>query len=87
MPYVVISVENELLGPTCCGDAENDEELMEYIEAKLVLQTGHVTEYYLSQLSPRQVLNKLEEKGYQVVASAGMGQTCSWTLYKPLAAE
>ena len=31
----------------------------------------------------RIVLNKLEVKGYQVVGSTGIGQTCVWTLHKP----
>ena len=32
---------------------------------------------------PRIVLNKLEVKGYKVVAVTGVGQTCIWTLHKP----
>ena len=32
---------------------------------------------------PRIVLNKLEKKGYKVVAVTGVGQTCIWTLNKP----
>ena len=31
---------------------------------------------------PRVVLNKLAQRGYRVVSSAGVGQTCIWTLYK-----
>lgn len=33
---------------------------------------------------PRVVLEKLEIRGFKVVAMAGVGQTCIWTLHKPL---
>ena len=31
---------------------------------------------------PRVVLNKLAQRGYRVISSVGVGQTCIWTLYK-----
>ncbi len=38
-----------------------------------------------TELVPRMVLNKLEQKGYSVVAMTGVGQTCIWTVHKPAA--
>jgi len=39
---------------------------------------------YVTQETPRIVLDKLEVKGYRVVATTGLGQTCIWTLHKEL---
>ena len=33
---------------------------------------------------PRAVLNRLEELGYSVIGTTGIGQTAIWTLHKPL---
>lgn len=33
---------------------------------------------------PRVVLNTLESLGYKVVGMTGIGQTCAWTLFKPI---
>ncbi|GBN19205.1 hypothetical protein AVEN_6408-1 [Araneus ventricosus] len=38
---------------------------------------------YKSPDPPRVLLDKLELRGYRVVAMAGIGQTCIWTLNKP----
>lgn len=38
---------------------------------------------YISTDPPRVVLNKMDQIGYKVVASTGVGQTIIWTLYKP----
>ena len=37
---------------------------------------------YISQDPPRVVLNKLEQMGYKVITSTGVGQTIVWTLHK-----
>ena len=34
----------------------------------------------MSPLAPREVLDLLAGQGYRVVAQAGLGQTCIWTL-------
>eukprot|EP00035_Acanthoeca_spectabilis_P021021 m.435887 g.435887 ORF g.435887 m.435887 type:complete len:87 (-) comp17907_c0_seq1:3218-3478(-) len=86
MPYVLVSTQNIMeAGPTVCGDADADPELMEKIGAKLTQQMGNVHSEYVSESAPRIVLNKLEEAGYIVVAQSGPGQTLAWTLRKPLA--
>ncbi len=36
---------------------------------------------------PRVCLNRLEKRGYHVVAMTGVGQTCIWTLFRPLNEE
>lgn len=41
---------------------------------------SYSSEYRVAQ-PPRVVLNKLEELGYRVVSSGGVGQTCIWTMY------
>lgn len=38
---------------------------------------------YKSPDPPRIILDKLELKGYKVLAMSGIGQTCVWTLHKP----
>eukprot|EP01147_Barroeca_monosierra_P010386 gene10386-2518_t len=69
-------------GPTTCGDSGSPKDIMDACEAKLITKLGYTIEEYVSSLPPRVVLNRMERFGYKVVASAGMGQTCSWTLYK-----
>ncbi|XP_054717490.1 GTP cyclohydrolase 1 feedback regulatory protein-like [Uloborus diversus] len=84
MPYIVIStqirVEN---GPTIVGDEQSNPELMQFLGAELVKQLGNDFKEYRSKDPPRIVLDKLELKGYKVIAMAGIGQTCIWTLNKP----
>ncbi|KAG8188550.1 hypothetical protein JTE90_007158 [Oedothorax gibbosus] len=84
MPYIVIStqirVEN---GPTIVGDGDSDEELMEYLGAQLTQQLGNNYSEYICKDAPRVVLDNLELRGYKVIAMAGIGQTCIWTLHKP----
>lgn len=69
-------------GPTMVGDGESDAKLMEKLEAKLMKQLGNEFQEYITKWSPRKVLNQLEKEGWAVVAMAGIGQTCAWTLYK-----
>ncbi|KFM72873.1 GTP cyclohydrolase 1 feedback regulatory protein, partial [Stegodyphus mimosarum] len=84
MPYVVIStqirVEN---GPTVVGDEKSDPDLMKYLGAELITQLGNDFKEYRCSDPPRVILDKLELKGYKVIAMAGIGQTCVWTLGKP----
>ena len=35
---------------------------------------------YRTKLAPRQVLDRLEEQGFRIVGTCGVGQTCVWTL-------
>ena len=37
---------------------------------------------YRSPEPPRKILDKLEQRGYQVIGMTGIGQTCIWTCYK-----
>ncbi|CAO4374608.1 hypothetical protein L5515_011911 [Caenorhabditis briggsae] len=83
MPYILISTQIRMeCGPTMVGDGESDAKLMEKLEAKLMKQLGNEFQEYITKWSPRKVLNQLEKEGWQVVAMAGIGQTCAWTLYK-----
>lgn len=76
MPYVIVSVQNVCEnGPTVCGDGTSDPELMEKCGAILTRRLGNKYEEYVSKLSPRVVLNVLEEVGYNVVGQSGPGQT------------
>jgi len=39
---------------------------------------------YVAEHPPRLILNKLEGRGYKLVGMSGIGQTCIWTMHKPL---
>jgi hypothetical protein len=39
---------------------------------------------YVAEHPPRLILNKLEVRGYRLVGMSGIGQTCIWTMHKPL---
>lgn len=83
MPYIFISTQIRLeCGPTICGDEYSDAELMGYLGAKLTKQLGNNFREYRTTDVPRLVLNKLEERGYNVVGVTGLGQTMVWTLFK-----
>lgn len=41
-----------------------------------------VLQEYMTNLTPREVLNLLEKEGWKVIGMAGIGQTCAWTLHK-----
>jgi len=56
---------------------------MEYLGAKILTFYGNNFEEYRTPDVPRVVLNRLHERGYKVVAMAGIGQSCAWTLFKP----
>ena len=50
-----------------------------------IFQSWHILFYsqqYQCNDAPRIVLDKLETRGYRVVAMTGVGQTCIWTLHK-----
>ncbi|KAK3092524.1 hypothetical protein FSP39_003996 [Pinctada imbricata] len=55
---------------------------MNYLGATLIKMLGNNFKQYQCNDSPRIVLDKLEKKGYRVVAMTGVGQTCIWTLHK-----
>ncbi|KAH9499623.1 hypothetical protein Btru_074295 [Bulinus truncatus] len=83
MPYVIISTQVRLdIGPTVVGDEWSDKELMEYLDATLIKLLGNNYAQYRTNDAPRVVLEKLEQRGYNLVAMAGVGQTCIWTLHK-----
>ncbi|XP_064621133.1 GTP cyclohydrolase 1 feedback regulatory protein-like [Lineus longissimus] len=86
MPYVFVSTQIRLEnGETTVGDELSDPVLMKAIGALPVIQLGNNFKEYRTPDVPRVVLNKLELHGYQVVCMSGIGQTCVWTLHKPLA--
>ncbi|XP_059176908.1 uncharacterized protein LOC131956470 isoform X2 [Physella acuta] len=85
MPYVIISTQIRLdVGPTVVGDEWSDRELMEYLDATLIKQLGNNYAQYRTEAAPRVVLEKLEKRGYKLVAMTGVGQTCIWTLHKEI---
>uniref|UniRef100_T1J688 GTP cyclohydrolase 1 feedback regulatory protein n=1 Tax=Strigamia maritima TaxID=126957 RepID=T1J688_STRMM len=72
-------------GLTKIGDnvADADKSLMKHLDASVNTSVyGNENDYYETKLTPNQVLNKLQQRGFHVVASSGLGQTCVWTLYK-----
>ena len=63
--------------PVCVvGDAETDEKLMKFLDAEL----HH--NYYETTLSPRTLFDRLEARGYRVVAMSDGPHNISWTLRK-----
>ncbi|XP_038044235.1 GTP cyclohydrolase 1 feedback regulatory protein-like isoform X2 [Patiria miniata] len=83
MPYVFVSTQIRLeCGPTICGDEQSDPELMQYLGATLTKQFGNNFKEWRSELLPRVVLDRLEGRGYRVIAATGMGQTMVWTLHR-----
>ncbi|CAM1325444.1 Uncharacterised protein g8949 [Pycnogonum litorale] len=88
MPYLFVSTQIRLEeGPTIVGDEHVDVSIMEYLAAQKVTPLGNNSPQYKTKLAPRIILNKLEELGYIVISSVGIGQTCVWTLHKPLLKE
>ncbi|WAR19005.1 GFRP-like protein [Mya arenaria] len=95
MPYVFVSTQIRLeTGPTTVGDEWSDKELMDLLGATLVKALGnnllwltlcsilyHSSEYQTED-PPRLVLNKLEQAGYRLVTTTGVGQTCIWTMFR-----
>lgn len=85
MPYVIVTTQIRTEnGPTVVGDEYADPELMTYLGATKARLLGNEFPEYRTDDPPRIVLNKLEQRGYIVVAMAGIGQTCVWTLHKHL---
>ncbi|XP_061173246.1 GTP cyclohydrolase 1 feedback regulatory protein-like [Saccostrea echinata] len=83
MPFVLISTQIRLeTGPTVCGDEWSDPDLMEYLGARLTKALGNNFKEYISVDPVRIILDKLEKRGYKVIAMTGLGQTCIWTLQK-----
>lgn len=82
MPYLVISCEIRTeTGPTICGGDHSDKKLMEALSAKLTKKLGNNFSEYMSPHAPEIILNMLEQHGYYVVTSSGVGQTHVWTLH------
>ncbi|XP_035666193.1 GTP cyclohydrolase 1 feedback regulatory protein-like [Branchiostoma floridae] len=85
MPYLLISTQIRMeCGPTIVGDVESDKDLMEYLGATLQQMLGNNFKEWRTPKSPRVVLDLLERRGWRVVGMTGIGQTCAWTLHKPL---
>jgi len=76
MPFILVSTKVNLgQGPSVVGDELSDERLMKYLEAELIREKCSQSAEWLTKLSPRIVLNKLEAKGYSVISCTGVGQT------------
>jgi len=85
MPYVLVTTQIRLeTGPTIVGDEFSDPELMSYLGAVKKIEPGYNFAVYVAELPPRLILNKLEGRGYRLVGMSGIGQTCIWTMHKPL---
>jgi len=88
MPYVFVStlfrLEN---GPCIVGDQNSDPDLMKYLGANAKKETGQLFSIWETNLLPRQVLDKLEIKGYKVISTSGVGQTFVITLHKQMQTE
>ncbi|XP_071552347.1 GTP cyclohydrolase 1 feedback regulatory protein-like [Panulirus ornatus] len=83
MPYMIISTQFRLDdGPTYVGDSMSDPTLMSYLKAEKIYEQTSSTFSYQTKLVPREILNMLEAKGWRLVSSSGIGQTCIWTLYQ-----
>ncbi|XP_054155910.1 GTP cyclohydrolase 1 feedback regulatory protein-like [Oppia nitens] len=85
MPYLLISTQIRLeCGPTIVGDSLSDPQLMAKLNAIKCTQMGNKFEEWRTDDCPRIVLDKLDGMGYTVISMTGVGQTCCWTLYKPI---
>lgn len=83
MPYILISTQIRLEnGPTVVGDEDSDVALMSRLGAELKQTAGNTFKEWVVASPPRKVLDHLEEFGYRVVASTGIGQTAIWTLHQ-----
>ncbi|CAK4779956.1 hypothetical protein LEN26_016770 [Aphanomyces euteiches] len=69
----------ELRGPTVVGDEASDETLMESLGAKLVQAKCQSYKHYVTPRAPRLVMEDLDQMGYQLVGTSGIGQTLVWT--------
>jgi len=85
MPYMLVTTHIRLeAGPCIVGDEQSDPELMKILEAEKKQENGQFFKVWETQLLPRQVLDRLEQVGYLVVQTTGIGQTFAVTLRKPL---
>ena len=85
MPYILVTTQIRLeAGPCIVGDERSDPELMRHLQAEQRREKGQFFKVWETLLLPRQVLDLLEEKGYNVVSTTGIGQTFAVTLQKPL---
>jgi len=85
MPYILVTTTTRLeIGPCIVGDKHSDPQLMKELGATKKKENGQFFEVWETELLPRQVLDLLEEKGYRLVQTTGVGQTFVATLFKPL---
>uniref|UniRef100_A0A914MIL5 GTP cyclohydrolase 1 feedback regulatory protein n=1 Tax=Meloidogyne incognita TaxID=6306 RepID=A0A914MIL5_MELIC len=81
MEHIFVSTQFRCeTGPTVVGDHESNPELMALVEAKMVMQLGNRFAEYITEWTPRKVLDRLSELGFRVISSTGAGQTIIWTL-------
>ena len=90
-------------GPCIVGDEHSDPELMKFLKAEQRRENGQffkvnchligllifvlLQQVWETKLLPREVLDLLELKGFNVVSTTGIGQTYVVTLQKPLASN
>nr|CAD2154252.1 unnamed protein product [Meloidogyne enterolobii] len=81
MEHIFVSTQFRCeTGPTVVGDHESNPELMALVGAKMVMQLGNRFAEYITEWTPRKVLDRLSELGFRVISSTGAGQTIIWTL-------
>ena len=85
MPHILVTTQIRLeAGPCIVGDERSDPELMRDLKAELRREKGQFFKVWETLLLPREVLDILEQKGFSVVSTTGIGQTFVVTLQKPL---
>lgn len=57
---------------------------MLFLGAQKITEPGNNFSTYVTNLNVRCALDLLEKRGFRLVGMSGMGQTCVWTMWKPL---
>ncbi|XP_023235332.1 GTP cyclohydrolase 1 feedback regulatory protein-like [Centruroides sculpturatus] len=79
MPYLIISSSYPIeTSRTTVGDTDINPELLDYLAAGTIKSRTYQTNYIA-----REVLDRLDCRGYRVVAMAVGPERIYWTLYKP----
>jgi len=97
MPYfnllALCGEADELEGPTIFGDKDTTKKIIKSLKGlpakddKILMGREPPVQYqhaYATELSPRQVLDKMEHQGYQLVCVANNEDFTMWTMHLPL---
>uniref|UniRef100_A0A914LUR5 GTP cyclohydrolase 1 feedback regulatory protein n=1 Tax=Meloidogyne incognita TaxID=6306 RepID=A0A914LUR5_MELIC len=75
MEHIFVSTQFRCeTGPTIVGDHESNPELMALVEAKMVMQLGNRFAEYITEWTPRKVLDRLSELGFRVICKEFLKQ-------------